>query len=95
MRLNLLRRMHRKITVVDGTVAFVGGINFSADHLGDFGPEAKQDYSVEVEGPVVEDIHRFARAAIDPGRGHWFRRRAHPGTTPPPQRRGRAPPRSS
>ena len=66
LRLNLLRRMHRKITVVDGIVAFVGGINFSADHLGDFGPEAKQDYSVEVEGPVVEDIHRFARAAIDP-----------------------------
>ncbi|HVJ60062.1 MAG TPA: cardiolipin synthase ClsB [Burkholderiaceae bacterium] len=82
MRLNLLRRMHRKITVVDGTIAFVGGINFSADHLGDFGPEAKQDYAVEVEGPVVEDIHRFARAAIDPERGRWFRRRAHPAATP-------------
>jgi cardiolipin synthase A/B len=90
MRLNLLRRMHRKITVVDGIVAFVGGINFSADHLGDFGPEAKQDYSVEVEGPVVEDIHRFARAAIDPTRGRWFHRRAHPAAAPPPRAVGSA-----
>jgi cardiolipin synthase len=42
-RLNLFRRMHRKITVIDGRLAFVGGINFSADHLMDFGPKAKQD----------------------------------------------------
>ena len=44
-RLNVFRRMHRKIVVVDGEVAFIGGINFSADHLGDFGPAAKQDYA--------------------------------------------------
>jgi cardiolipin synthase len=37
--------MHRKIVVVDAPVAFVGGINYSADHLADFGPEAKQDYA--------------------------------------------------
>ena len=29
-------RNHRKIVVVDGTLAFVGGINYSADHLLDF-----------------------------------------------------------
>jgi cardiolipin synthase len=90
MRLNLLRRMHRKITVVDARVAFVGGINFSADHLGDYGPEAKQDYSVEVEGPIVEDIHRFTRAAVDPDRGRWFRRRHHAVTTPAPRPVGTA-----
>jgi cardiolipin synthase A/B len=45
-RMNVLRRMHRKIVVVDGAVAFVGGINYSADHLADYGPEAKQDYAV-------------------------------------------------
>jgi cardiolipin synthase len=66
-RANLLRRMHRKITVVDGRRAFVGGINFSADHLADFGPEAKQDYAVELEGPIVEDIRRFAIEAIGKG----------------------------
>ncbi|MGP1615739.1 MAG: phospholipase D-like domain-containing protein, partial [Pollutimonas bauzanensis] len=45
MRTNLFRRLHRKIVVVDGVLAFVGGINFSADHLADFGPTAKQDYA--------------------------------------------------
>jgi cardiolipin synthase len=60
IRTNWFRRLHRKIVVVDGTIAFLGGINFSADHLADFGPEAKQDYSVEVQGPAVADIHHFA-----------------------------------
>jgi cardiolipin synthase len=73
IRLNVLRRMHRKLVVVDGQHAFVGGINYSADHLADFGPEAKQDYAVQLEGPIVEEIHRFAVAAI--GRKlHWWNR---------------------
>jgi cardiolipin synthase len=64
IRFDVLRRMHRKLVVVDATLAFVGGINYSADHLADFGPLAKQDYAIEVRGPVVEQIRRFARAAI-------------------------------
>lgn len=63
-RLNLLRRMHRKIVVVDGQLGFIGGINYSADHVADFGPEAKQDYAVQVRGPVVAQMHRFAREAV-------------------------------
>jgi cardiolipin synthase len=81
IRANVLRRMHRKIVVVDGELAFVGGINYSADHLLDFGPEAKQDYSVRVRGPVVADIHRFVRAAIKEPHGPrrwWFQRRPAP-----------------
>ncbi|VTU13286.1 cardiolipin synthase ClsB [Variovorax sp. RA8] len=76
-RLNLFRRMHRKITVVDGRLAFVGGINFSADHMMDFGPKAKQDYAVELEGPIVSEIHRFVLHAIAVGNkgAGWFRRR--------------------
>lgn len=57
MRTNLFRRLHRKILVIDGQRAFIGGINYSADHLGDFGPQAKQDYAVEVVGPVVAQVH--------------------------------------
>jgi cardiolipin synthase A/B len=77
LRVNVLRRMHRKIVVVDAERAFVGGINYSADHLADFGPQAKQDYAVELRGPVVEEIHRFAAAdaagvARRPAR--WWRR---------------------
>lgn len=58
-QLNLLRRMHRKLVVIDDTVAFVGGINFCADQLLDFGELAKQDYAVELRGPIVGRIRRF------------------------------------
>ena len=63
-QLNLLRRMHRKIVVVDGTLGFIGGINYSADHVADFGPEAKQDYSVAVRGPIVAQMRQFALDAV-------------------------------
>lgn len=73
--LNLFRRLHRKLLVIDGTTAFIGGINYSADHLADFGPEAKQDYSVEAHGPIVDRMHDFALAAIQKTRQRrrWFR----------------------
>lgn len=58
VRLNLFRRLHRKIIVIDREVAFVGGINFCCDHMISSGPKAKQDYAVEVRGPVVADIHQ-------------------------------------
>ncbi|MFY3386242.1 cardiolipin synthase ClsB [Paracidovorax sp. MALMAid1276] len=63
-RLNVLRRMHRKIVVVDGTLGFIGGINYSADHVADFGPEAKQDYAVAVRGPIVAQMRQFALDAV-------------------------------
>ncbi|SNY76896.1 cardiolipin synthase ClsB [Enterobacter sp. CC120223-11] len=80
MRTNLFRRMHRKIVVIDGSVAFVGGINYSADHLADYGPEAKQDYAVRVEGPVVQDILLFELENL-PGHAEtrrFWRRRHRP-----------------
>ncbi|MEP6791767.1 MAG: cardiolipin synthase ClsB, partial [Ramlibacter sp.] len=86
-RPNMLRRMHRKIVVVDAEVAFVGGINYSADHLADFGPEAKQDYSVEIRGPLVAEIHRFTHTALAAGQRHqkhrhWWRGRKEFRTLP-------------
>ena len=81
IRTNWFRRLHRKIVVVDAEVAFIGGINFSADHLGDFGPEAKQDYAVKVIGPAVADLHHFALAQsgrqVRTRRG-WRRRQQRP-----------------
>ena len=80
MRTNLFRRMHRKIVVIDETTAFVGGINYSAEHMTGYGPEAKQDYAVQVEGPVVVDILQFVLENLTdkvvPSR-RWLRRR-HP-----------------
>ncbi len=82
-RLNLFRRMHRKIVVIDEVLAFVGGINFAADHLRDYGPEAKQDYAVEVRGPIVSQIHAFTRANLKPRKvaarwRRWLHRRKSP-----------------
>ncbi len=82
-RLNSFRRMHRKLVVVDGVRAFVGGINYSADHLADFGPQAKQDYAVEARGPIVAHIHCFMLTAIaegKPGLGWFHRPLAQPGS---------------
>ncbi|MFK0032802.1 cardiolipin synthase ClsB [Pseudomonas monteilii] len=61
LRTNLFRRLHRKIVVIDGERAFIGGINYGADHLGDFGAMAKQDYAVEVAGPVVAQVHAASK----------------------------------
>jgi cardiolipin synthase len=77
MRLHMFHRMHRKIVLVDGRTAFVGGINFSADHLADFGPEAKQDYAVRLDGPLAWEMRRFFLAQI--GAEH---REAAPGLAP-------------
>ncbi|GAB7270561.1 hypothetical protein DZS_19550 [Dickeya ananatis] len=62
---------------MDGHTAWIGGINYSADHLSDYGPEAKQDYAVKVRGPVVDDIYRFMLAALvhDEEPHLWWRRR--------------------
>ncbi|WPH17750.1 cardiolipin synthase ClsB [Variovorax paradoxus] len=84
-RLNLLRRMHRKIVVVDDACAFVGGINFSADQLLDFGDTAKQDYAVELNGPIVQLIHRFAAHAVAAGKKAQAVRNHRPG--PPEHQR--------
>ncbi len=59
VRLNIFKRMHRKLLVVDGRTAFVGGINLAHNQISDYGVNFKQDYAVELQGPVVEDIRRF------------------------------------
>lgn len=56
-----LRRMHRKIVVVDRQIAFVGGINIIDDRetAGDLPP--RHDYAVAVTGPLVDVIRRAAQ----------------------------------
>ncbi len=56
IRTGVFRRLHRKLVVVDRDLAFIGGINFSREHLREDGQMSKQDYAVEVDGPVVNDI---------------------------------------
>jgi cardiolipin synthase len=61
LRRKRLRRMHRKIVVVDREIAFVGGINIINDRgpIGDMPP--RFDYAVAVEGPLVDVIRLSAR----------------------------------
>jgi cardiolipin synthase len=55
---HLLSRDHRKILVVDGEVAFVGGVNIAAQ----WAPEGKgagwRDDVLRIEGPAVHELER-------------------------------------
>ena len=56
LKKNRLRRLHRKVVVVDGTVAFVGGINIiDDDNVPDNRPP-RIDYAVRVEGALLPSI---------------------------------------
>jgi len=56
-----LRRLHRKLAVIDARVAFLGGMNL----MDDFEPvrfeTPRLDFSVEVQGPLLVPIHRSVR----------------------------------
>jgi cardiolipin synthase len=63
--LHRLRRLHRKVTVVDGRIAFVGGINMLDDYEDvpddGQGPRPRFDFAVRLEGPIVDDVVRAQR----------------------------------
>ena len=92
LRRQRLRRLHRKIVVVDQKIAFVGGINIidDMDMPGQTSP--RYDYAVSVEGPLVKEIHASARRVwsrvawtrLRPGWGRDKERQA-----PPTEPRGR------
>jgi len=56
-----LRRLHRKLAVVDGRIAFVGGINIVNDVPGGEVLEPRLDYAVEVQGYTVARIQAAMR----------------------------------
>lgn len=51
-----LRRLHRKIAVVDARIAFVGGINIIDDMDTPGHTPPRYDYAVQLEGPVLAQI---------------------------------------
>ncbi|MCA0985440.1 cardiolipin synthase [Halobacillus yeomjeoni] len=56
-RLN--RRNHRKVTVVDGKYAYVGGFNIGKNYMGESSTFGNwRDYHLRLTGPIVEDLHR-------------------------------------
>lgn len=58
LRRHRLRRLHRKLVVIDGEVAFIGGINISddmAEHEHLLAP--RLDYAVRLQGAVADQMH--------------------------------------
>ncbi|MDO8414036.1 MAG: cardiolipin synthase ClsB [Gallionellaceae bacterium] len=56
-----LRRLHRKLTVIDQRMAFVSGININDDIPGGAVTAPRLDYTVLVEGEVVAQIYTAMR----------------------------------
>ncbi|XXF79399.1 phospholipase D-like domain-containing protein [Myxococcaceae bacterium GXIMD 01537] len=85
---HLLRRDHRKILVVDGRVAFTGGVNISA-HWAPAGQGGNwRDDVLRMEGPAVNELERRFlatwRMAFQDTLRHWIHPRPH--REPPPPR---------
>lgn len=56
-----LRRLHRKLVVIDGRIAFVGGINIIDDNNAPLAHRPRYDYAVQVEGALVAPIRQATR----------------------------------
>ena len=60
-----LRRMHHKLCVVDGMLAFVGGINVVDDRFDvqhGWTEEPRLDFAVQVQGRVAAEVQRLVHA---------------------------------
>jgi len=60
-----LRRLHRKVVVIDSRIGFVGGINIIDDHNVPDQAPPRIDYAVRIEGPllpyIVASTHKLWR----------------------------------
>lgn len=63
LRKHRLRRMHRKVALMDARVAFIGGINIIDDFSTHDQLYPRHDYAVRIEGPllthIVPDVRRL------------------------------------
>jgi len=94
LRRRRLRRLHRKIVVVDQEIAFVGGINIVDDMNMPGQTSPRYDYAVRVEGPLVKEIHDstsrvWSRVAWTRFRPGWGRERDNDRQAPLIEPRGR------
>ena len=88
----LNQRDHRKLLVVDGRIAFLGGVNISSVHSGGSGNRNRQpgqvpwrDTDLQLAGPAVAVLQRQFLAAWAAQRGPTLPERAW---FPPPQAEG-------
>ncbi len=57
-----LARLHRKIVVIDGRLAFLGGLNINDDLVSDDThhvplPAPRWDFAISISGPLVDALH--------------------------------------
>jgi cardiolipin synthase A/B len=72
LKRNRLRRMHRKMVVVDGCVGFVGGINIIDDYNTPVHMPPRIDYAVKIKGALLSEMqesmemlwHKTSRAHV-------------------------------
>ena len=60
VRRHRLRRMHRKLAIIDAQVAFIGGINIIDDMDTPKHTPPRFDYAVRVEGPLLAQMYPAA-----------------------------------
>jgi cardiolipin synthase len=53
---NRLRRLHRKLVVIDGEIGFLGGINIIDDHNVPDNAVPRLDYAVEIRGELLRPM---------------------------------------
>lgn len=86
-----LRRLHRKLAVLDGRVAFIGGLNIIDDMNTPGQRPPRLDYGARVEGPLASRVRREADALWRLVRlsnlRHW--ERARPLAAPVPRAGGK------
>ncbi len=90
LRRHRLRRLHRKLVVIDARIGFCGGINIIDDRNTPRQTPPRYDYAVRIEGPLLVDMHRAVRQLWT--RTAWLQlksaRRARPGVRPDMRRAG-------
>lgn len=78
-----LRRLHRKLVVIDGALAFVGGINIIDDFNVPNHDPPRIDYAVSIQGELLPQIRASARSLWR--NIAWSHlRRVEGGSLPPP-----------
>jgi cardiolipin synthase len=82
---NRLRRMHRKVAVIDGKIGFVGGINIIDDYNVPDNTPPRIDYAVRVEGKLIPAIlssvdklwRRISLMHLHPKKSEDFKLKVH------------------
>jgi cardiolipin synthase len=79
-----LRRLHRKLVVIDARIAFVGGINIISDDNAPPELRPHYDYAVRIEGPALRPIHHAVRRMWETVSWANFKRRFRLAPSTPP-----------